>query len=101
MLSKMESKVGPLIFKIEFEEDPQILFSNERCFGYCDSENAKIVIDKNLSDIQKKFYLMHEIVEQICAIYFLELNHEQKGIIGNAFFNYLRENPKIIEYIKK
>lgn len=96
----LKSKVGPFYFKIKFKEDPQIP-PNERCFGYCDSENREIVIDKNLSDIQKKYYLMHEIIEQICAIYFLELNHEQKGVLGEALFEYLRQNKKIIDYIKE
>lgn len=91
------SKIGGLSYRISYEDDPHI--EEVRCMGYCCEESKSIVIDEALDEQSIKYYLCHEVMEQVNMIYGLELSHTQITILGTWFHDYLKNNADLIYYL--
>ena len=81
-------KVGPIAYDIQ-----QINMSDE---GEMTPEGV-MNINKNLIEQKKELAIVHEFVEIINGENQLELPHPKIMTLGYAFYQFLKDNPRVFE----
>ena len=60
--------------------------------GSTDFNNQIILINKNLSEEEKKSTIIHEVIEVLNSAYDLELSHQTISTLEIGIFCYLNDN---------
>lgn len=84
-------KIGPYDVEVKIEEHLAIDRKNG---GEWHPRDLKILLDASLTKRHGEI-LLHEIIEAVCDIYDLEIEHHQMMVLSSALYQALKDN-KII-----
>lgn len=98
-------KIDTAVYSVSTTQRP-IIVDRRECRGSCDFEKNEILIMESSGESRKKTTLMHEIMHALAHERGIDLSRADSeetfcDEIGRAFLQIVRDNPDLVEYIKK
>lgn len=85
-------KIGGYEIKVELVKQ---LMNKREEFGNYEPVTQTINIDEDNTQQQKEQTLLHEILEAIKAIYWLEIEHKDLNLLATVLHQVIKDNPEI------
>jgi len=85
-------KIGGYEIKVEFAKH---LMSKNEEFGNYEPVTQTINIDIDNTPQQKEQTFLHELLEAIKAIYWLEIEHKDLNLLATVLHQIIKDNPEI------
>lgn len=91
--------------KFDVEDAAEFDVEPENLLGFSDKKNLVMYIDEELNTTMKKVTFLHELVHTMSDTFGLGFNDSENedmvNQIGNAFYNFMKQNPKAVEWLIK
>jgi len=95
-------KLGAHEWKILWEEPPEELLEEydvDKASGLYHDPYGVIYVSPECSLQRQKVTLLHEAIHAIALCHGLSLKEIEVEALGNALYDFIRQNPKIIKWV--
>lgn len=76
------------------------LVAERECLGEWHPRTQEIWIDSDHTDQQKEETLLHEVMEAICYIYNINIEHRDLSNIATVLHQVIKDNPNIFSTLE-